>query len=44
MSSSITARRIERRAEGVVEVVEDPEHPWGLGTCGVVVMEQCVEP
>jgi hypothetical protein len=29
---------------GVVEVVEDPEHPWGLGTCGAVVMEACIEP
>jgi hypothetical protein len=29
---------------GVVEVVESPERPWGLGTCGAVVMEECVEP
>ncbi len=29
---------------GVVEVVESPERPWGLGTCGAVVLEECVEP
>lgn len=29
---------------GVVEVIESPEHPWGLGACGAVVMEQCIEP
>ena len=29
---------------GVVEVLEDPEHPWGQGTCGAVVLEQCIEP
>lgn len=29
---------------GVVEVRENPERPWGLGTCAAVVMEQCVEP
>jgi hypothetical protein len=29
---------------GLVEVVEDPEHPWGIGTCGAVVMGDCVEP
>jgi hypothetical protein len=29
---------------GLVEVVEDPERPWGLGTCGAVVMEVCIEP
>ena len=22
----------------IVEVVEDPQHPWGPGTCGAVVM------
>jgi hypothetical protein len=29
---------------GLVEVVEDPEHPWGPGTCGAVVMGECFEP
>jgi plastocyanin len=29
---------------GVVEVVEDPERPWGPGTCGAVVLEVCIEP
>ena len=29
---------------GVVEVVEDPDHPWGLGRCGVVVEGACIEP
>lgn len=29
---------------GVVEVVENPERPWGVGTCGAVVLEQCIEP
>lgn len=29
---------------GLVEVVEDPEHPMGVGTCGAVVMGDCLEP
>jgi hypothetical protein len=29
---------------GIVEVVEDPQHPWGPGTCGAVVMGDCLEP
>jgi hypothetical protein len=29
---------------GIVEVVEDPRHPWGPGTCGAVVMGDCLEP
>ncbi len=29
---------------GLVEVVEDPERPWGIGTCGAVVMGDCIEP
>jgi hypothetical protein len=29
---------------GVIEVVEDPAHPWALGVCGAVVMEECIEP
>jgi plastocyanin len=29
---------------GLIEVVENPEHPWGAGTCGAVVLEVCIEP
>ena len=29
---------------GIVEVVEDPDHPWGLGRCGAVVEGACIEP
>jgi hypothetical protein len=29
---------------GLVEVGEDPERPWGSGTCGTVVMGDCIEP
>ena len=29
---------------GVVEVVEDPQHPRAPGTCGLVVMGDCIEP
>lgn len=29
---------------GVVEVVEDLDHPWALGRCGAVVEEACIEP
>jgi plastocyanin len=29
---------------GLIEVVEDPDRPWGLGRCGAVVMEVCIEP
>lgn len=29
---------------GSVEVVEDPARPWGPGTCGAVVMGDCIEP
>ena len=29
---------------GVVEVVENPDHPWGLGRCGAVVEGACIEP
>lgn len=29
---------------GLVEVVEDPERPWGPGTCGAIVLEVCIEP
>ena len=34
----------ERRAlNGVVEVVEDETHRWDSKTCGVVVMDECLE-
>ena len=29
---------------GVVEVAEDPQRPWGVGTCTAVVMGNCLEP
>ena len=29
---------------GVVEVIEDPQHPRAPGTCGLVVMGDCFEP
>ena len=29
---------------GIVEVVEDPDHPWGLGRCDAVVEGACIEP
>ena len=29
---------------GVVEVADDPDHPWGLGRCGAVVEGACIEP
>jgi hypothetical protein len=29
---------------GLVEVLEDPQRPWEVGTCGAIVMENCVEP
>lgn len=29
---------------GVVEVAENPGHPWELGQCGAVVEEACIEP
>ena len=29
---------------GVVEAVEDPKRPWGIGTCAAVVMGDCLEP
>ena len=29
---------------GLVEVAENPAHPWGLGTCGAVVQGDCIEP
>ena len=29
---------------GLVEVVEDPERPFGPGTCGAIVLGECLEP
>lgn len=29
---------------GIIEISEDPQRPWERGTCGAVVMEDCVEP
>lgn len=29
---------------GLVEVTENPNHPWELGQCGAVVEEACIEP
>ena len=30
--------------QGLVEVAEDPEHPWRSLTCGAVVEGNCIEP
>jgi plastocyanin len=30
--------------QGLVEVVDDPEHPWSSLTCGAVVEGNCIEP
>lgn len=40
----IYADKTTTTLHGVVEVVEDPQHPWAKGTCGAVVMEECIEP
>lgn len=29
---------------GLVEVIDDPQEPWRRGTCGAVVMGECIEP
>jgi len=29
---------------GLVEVVDDPQHPWSSMTCGAVVEGNCIEP
>ncbi len=29
---------------GLVEVVEDPQHPYPYFICGLVIMEECFEP
>ena len=36
--------RIPVTLAGVIEVVEDPKHPWKSLTCGVVVEGKCLEP
>ncbi len=36
--------RLPTTLAGVVEVVDDPEHPWKSLTCGVVVEGKCIEP
>jgi plastocyanin len=40
----IWADRLPTTLAGVVEVVEDPKHPWRSLTCGVVVEGKCIEP
>ena len=40
----IYATKTTTTLHGVVEVVEDPQHPWAPGTCGAVVMGDCIEP
>jgi hypothetical protein len=34
----------ERTLAGVVEVSEDPTHPWDSTTCSVTAMGACIEP
>jgi len=40
----IYATKTTTTLHGIVEVVEDPQHPWRPGTCGVVMMGECIEP
>ena len=40
----IYATKATTTLHGIVEVVEDPQHPWAPGTCGAVVMGECIEP
>jgi hypothetical protein len=40
----IYATKTTTTLHGVVEVVEDPQHPWAPGTCGAAVMGDCIEP
>ena len=40
----IYADKATTTLHGIVEVVEDPQHPRRPGTCPVVVMEDCIEP
>jgi hypothetical protein len=40
----IYADKTTTTLHGIVEVVEDPQHPWAPGTCAAVVMGECIEP
>lgn len=40
----IYATKTTTTLHGIVEVVEDPQRPWAPGTCGAVVMGDCIEP
>ncbi len=40
----IYADKTTTTLHGIVEVVEDPQHPRTPGTCPVVVMGDCIEP
>ncbi len=40
----IYGNRTTTALHGIVEVAADPAHPWGVGTCRAVVMEDCIEP
>ena len=40
----IYATKATTTLRGIVEVVEDPQHPRAPGTCGAVVMGECIEP
>jgi hypothetical protein len=40
----IYADKTTTTLHGVVEVVEDPQHPRAPGTCAAVVMGNCLEP
>ena len=40
----IYATKTTTSLHGIVEVVEDPHHPWAPGTCAAVVMGDCIEP
>jgi len=40
----IYAAKTTTTLHGIVEVVEDPQHPWAPGTCAAFVMGVCIEP
>ena len=40
----VYATKTTTTLHGIVEVVEDPKHPWAPGTCPAVVMGECIEP
>lgn len=40
----IYATKMTTILHGIVEVVEDPQHPWAPGTCAAFVTEVCIEP